>query len=98
MARHAAWCGISEICFHRQYVMLSAMEGIFGLDQPDWDLHHVTVPALVINAQNALWTDQYKQYVSSLSTQTDYRTINGVGHWLMLENPADFNFTLITML
>jgi hypothetical protein len=49
-----------------------------------------------INAPN--WTDQYKQYVGSLSPKTDYRTIEGTGHWLMLEKPADFNAALIDLL
>jgi pimeloyl-ACP methyl ester carboxylesterase len=82
---------VSELLDTPQYVMLGAMEGMFGADQPDWDLRHVNVPVLVINAPNQMWTDEYKQYVRSLSSQTDYRSIDGVGHWLMLEKPAEFN-------
>lgn len=89
---------ISELLETPQHVMVSAMEGMFGPDQPDWDLHHVNVPVLVINAPNPMWTEAYKQYVRSLSPQTDYRTIEGVGHWLMLEKPAEFNATLTDML
>ena len=89
---------ISEMLETPQYVMLGAMEGMFGPDQPDWDLHHVNVPVLVVNAPNPMWTDEYRQYVRSLSAQTDYRVIDGVGHWLMLEKPAEFNATLTEML
>jgi pimeloyl-ACP methyl ester carboxylesterase len=89
---------ISEMLETPQHVMASAMEGMFSPDQPDWDLQHVNIPVLVINAPNAMWTDDYKQYVRSLSSQTDYRAMEGVGHWLMLEKPAEFNATLIDML
>ena len=89
---------VSQLLDTPQYVMLGAMEGMFGADQPDWDLQHVNVPLLVINAPNPMWTDEYKKYVQSLSPQTDYRSIDGVGHWLMLEKPAEFNAMLTDML
>src|SRR5204862_5105481 len=88
----------SELLETPQYVMLGAIEGMFGTDQPDWDLHHVNVPVLVINAANPMWTDKYKEYIHSLSPQTDYRVIEGTGHWLMLEKPAEFNAALTDML
>jgi pimeloyl-ACP methyl ester carboxylesterase len=89
---------VSELLETPQYVMLGAMEGMFSPDQPDWDLQHVNVPVFVINAPSQMWTDQYKQYVGSLSPKTDYRAIVGTGHWLMLEKPADFNAALIDLL
>ncbi len=89
---------ISELLDTPQYVMVGAMEGMFGADQPDWDLQHVNVPVLVINAPNPMWTDAYKEYVRSLSAQTDYQAMDGVGHWLMLEKPAEFNAVLMEML
>ncbi len=89
---------VSELLDTPQYVMVGAMEGMFEADQPDWDIHHADVPVLVINAPNRMWTDEYKAYVQSLSPQTDYRLIEGVGHWLMLEKPAEFNAALVDML
>jgi pimeloyl-ACP methyl ester carboxylesterase len=78
--------------------MVGAMEGMFGADQPDWALQKVSLPVLVINAPNPMWNDDYKEYVHSLSAQTEYRTIDGTGHWLMLEKPAEFNAALTEML
>jgi pimeloyl-ACP methyl ester carboxylesterase len=89
---------VSELLATPQYVMVGAMEGMFGPDQPDWDVKKATVPVVVINAPNPMWTDEYKDYVRSLSPKTDYRLIDGVGHWLMLEKPAEFNTALIGML
>ena len=89
---------VSELLDTPQYVMLGAMQGMFGADQPDWDLRHISVPVLVINAPNPMWNDEYKEYVRSLSPRTEYRAIDGVGHWLMLEKPAEFNAVLTDML
>ncbi len=89
---------VSEMLATPQYVMLGAMEGMFGADQPDWNLQHVNVPVLVLNAPNPMWTDEYKEYVRSLSPRTDYRALDGVGHWLMLEKPGEFNAVLTDML
>jgi pimeloyl-ACP methyl ester carboxylesterase len=72
--------------------------GTWREGQPDWDLKRVNVPVLVINTNSPLWTDEYREYVRSLSPKTDYRTMTGVGHWLMLEKPAEFNATLIEQL
>jgi sigma-B regulation protein RsbQ len=89
---------IAEMLQTPQFVMLGAMEGMFGVDQPDWDIRHADVPVLVINAPNPMWTDDYVQYVRSLSAQTDYRVVDGTGHWLMLEKPAEFNAVLTDLL
>jgi len=89
---------VAELLATPQHVMRGAMEGMFGAGQPDWDVRKTSVPVLVINAPNPLWTDEYKEYVRSLSPKTDYRTIEGVGHWLMLEKPAEFNAALLDML
>jgi pimeloyl-ACP methyl ester carboxylesterase len=89
---------LSEMLATPQYVMVGAMEGMFGPDQPDWDLKQVNVPVLVINARSPMWNADYESYVHSLSPQADYRMMDGVGHWLMLEKPAEFNATLTELL
>ena len=89
---------LSEMLATPQYVMVGAMEGMFGPDQPDWGLKAVNAPVLVINARKPMWNADYENYVRSLSPQTDYRMMDGVGHWLMLEKPAEFNATLVELL
>ena len=89
---------LSEMLVTPQYVMVGAMEGMFGPDQPDWGLKTVNAPVLVINARKPMWNADYENYVRSLSPQTDYRMMDGVGHWLMLEKPAEFNATLTDLL
>jgi pimeloyl-ACP methyl ester carboxylesterase len=85
---------IADLLETPQFVMVGAAEGMFGTKEPDWDPHHVDVPVVVINAPNSMWTDEYKEYVHSLSSETDYHLIEGVGHWLMLEKPSEFNAVL----
>src|SRR5438094_515627 len=87
-----------EMLMTPQYVMRSAMEGMFASDQPAWDLSKVNVPVLAINAKSPMWTDEYEAYVRALSPKTDYRTIDGPGHFLMLEKPAEFNAALLEVL
>lgn len=75
-----------------------SMDGMLKPGQPAWDLQRVAVPVLVLNAPNPMWTPEYQAYVRSLSPRTDYRSLEGVGHFLMLEKPADFNRELLDML
>jgi len=61
-------------------------------------LQNVEVPVLVLNARGPLWNDRFEHYVKTLSSRVDYRMFDGVGHFLMLEQPAKFNANLIAML
>ena len=81
-----------------QHVMLGAMLGMFGPDQPDWILQKVNAPVLVINAPSPWWNADYENYARSLSPRSDYVLMDGTSHFLMLEKPAEFNATLTSML
>jgi len=75
------------------------MENMFSADQLAWDLPTgVSIPVLVINAKNPMWTTEYEAYVRSLSPKTDYRVIDGAGHFLAQEKPAEFNAVLTEQL
>jgi pimeloyl-ACP methyl ester carboxylesterase len=81
-----------------QHVMASAMGEMFNLNRPAWDLTKMDVPVMSINAKGPMWTENYEKYVHSLSPKTDYRLIEGTGHFVMLEKPAEFNAALKEML
>jgi len=53
---------------------------------------------MVINAKSPMWTSDYEAYVRQLSPKTDYRVIDGAGHFLMREKPVQFNEALVEML
>ena len=81
-----------------QHVMASVMGEMFDLKQPAWDLNKVDVPVMSINAKSPMWTENYENYVRSLSDKTEYRLIDGTGNFVMLEKPSEFNATLVEML
>ena len=85
---------MSEMLATPQHVMLGGMLAMMSPDQPDWILQKVNAPVVVINAQSPWWTNGYENYVRSLSPQSDYHIMDGVGHFLMLEKPAEFNAVL----
>ena len=89
---------LAEMLATPQHVMSGAMDGMFGEGQPDWDPAKTSVPAIVINSKNPMWTPEYEAYVRQLSPKTEYRTIEGAGHFLMLEKPAEFNAALVETL
>jgi pimeloyl-ACP methyl ester carboxylesterase len=89
---------LADVLATPQYVMSSAMEGMFGEGQPNWDLKKVDVPVIVINAPNPRWTPEYEAYAKGLSPKSEYRVIEDVGHVLTLEKPAEFNRVLIELL
>jgi pimeloyl-ACP methyl ester carboxylesterase len=89
---------LTEVITTPHHVIASAMNNMFNPAQPAWDLKNVTVPVLVLNAPNPRWTKEYENYARGLSPATDYRTIEGTGHCLMLEAPTKFNEALVSML
>jgi pimeloyl-ACP methyl ester carboxylesterase len=89
---------LADVLATPQHVMSSAMEGMFGEGQTDWDLKKVNVPLLIINAPNPRWTPEYEAYAKALSSKSEYRTVENVGHVLTLEKPAEFNAVLIECL
>jgi len=88
----------AEMLATPQPVMLSAMAAMLDPDQPDWILRKVDSTIMVINTRSPWWANGYESYVRSLSPQVDYRVLDGAGHFLMLEKPAEFNALLLEML
>jgi pimeloyl-ACP methyl ester carboxylesterase len=89
---------LAEMLATPQHVMSGAMDGMFGEGQPNWDPVKVNVPVIVINSKNPMWTAEYEAYVKGLSPRSDYRVIEGAGHFLMLEKPDEFNAVLVELL
>ncbi len=88
----------TEMLTTPQPVMLGAMAAMIDPEQPDWILRKVDAPVLVINARSPWWNNGYENYVRSLSPRSEYNLMAGVGHFLMLEKPAEFNVILVEML
>ena len=89
---------LAEVMKTPHHVMASAMQEMFNAARPDWTLHNVTIPVLVLNAPNPRWTADYQDYCRSVSPKAEYRTIENTHHCLMLQKPAEFNAALLAML
>jgi pimeloyl-ACP methyl ester carboxylesterase len=79
-----------------QHVVVGAMKGMF--DPSVWKDDAVAVPLLVVMAKSPRWSAPYEAYVRKLAPQADYRLMEGVGHFLMMEEPEEFNDVLARFL
>jgi pimeloyl-ACP methyl ester carboxylesterase len=79
-----------------QFVAVSAMRGIFA--PAVWKDDPIKVPLLVVLAKSPAWSADYEAYVRKLAPQVDYRPMEGVGHFLMMEKPDVFNEILVEFL
>lgn len=87
-------CVTAEMLGTPQHVMLSAMTSMIHPQRPDWLLEKVNAPVIVLNAATDWWNADYEKYVHSLSPHSGYLALEGVGHFLMLEQSARFNALL----
>ena len=88
----------SEMLVTPQHVMLGGMQAMFSPDRSDWRLEKINAPVAVINAPGFLWSQGFEAYIRSITPQSDYHIMKGVGHFPMLEKPGEFNATLSAML
>ncbi len=77
-------------------VAISSMRGM--LDPKAWKDDPVKVPALALMAKSPFWNDDYKAFVKKLVPGLEYREFDGVGHFLFMEKPKEFNDALTEFL
>jgi pimeloyl-ACP methyl ester carboxylesterase len=81
-----------------QQVLASTLSNSVAAGQAAWEPKKIEVPLVVLNSKIGGWSQDYRAYVLSLSPKADYRTFDRVGHFLMLERPAQFNAALTELL
>lgn len=74
-----------------EHVALSAMEGMG--DEKNWGDDKINVPVLAILAQGP-WPADTETFLRSLAPSLEYHMWTGVGHFLMMEKPKEFNDTV----
>ncbi len=79
-----------------KHVAVSAMKAM--MDPAIWKDDPIKVPAQAILAKGPQWTPAYEKYVRKLAPGIDYQTMDGVGHFLMMEKPKEFNALLMAFL
>ncbi len=79
-----------------QYVLLSAMEGM--ADPSIWGEDKINVPVLAIMAKNPFFPPDLEQSARVIAPKLEYQMWDGVGHFLMMEKPKEFNEAVLAFL
>jgi len=58
----------------------------------------LAVPVLAVYAAAPHWSAAYRKAIEAFIPKLDYQTMSGVGHFLMMEKPAEFNRRLLAFL
>ena len=79
-----------------QHVIVSAMEGM--ADDSIWGPDKINVPVLAILAKSPFWPADTEQFYRSIAPSLDFQWWDGVGHFIMMEKPKQFNDAVIAFL
>jgi pimeloyl-ACP methyl ester carboxylesterase len=82
----------TEMLATPQHVVVSASLGM--TDPKAFTPDPIQVPLLAVYAKSPFWTAEYEAYVRKLAPQADFQVMEGVGHFLMMDDPAGFNARL----
>ena len=79
-----------------QYVLVSAMEGM--ADASIWGEDKINVPVLAIMANNPFFGSDIEQRYRAIAPNMDFLLWDGVGHFIMIEKPTEFNQAVLAFL
>src|SRR6266550_3729912 len=72
-----------------QHVVVGAMEGM--ADESIWGPDKINVPVLAIMAKSPFYPADLEQGYRGIAPNLDFQMWEGVGHFLMMEKPKQFN-------
>jgi pimeloyl-ACP methyl ester carboxylesterase len=79
-----------------QFVLVSSWEGMG--DPSIWGEDKINVPVLAIMAKNPFFGPDLEQGFRSIAPNLDFRLWDGVGHFVMMERPKEFNEAVLGFL
>ena len=79
-----------------QHVLISAFEGM--ADPAIWGEDKINVPVLAILAKNPFFPPNVEESFRSVAPKMEFHLWDGVGHFLMMEKPTEFNAAVISWL
>jgi len=79
-----------------QHVIVSAMEGM--ADSSIWGEDKINVPVLAIMAKNPFYPPNVEESFRKIAPQIEFQMWDGVGHFLMMEKPKEFNAAVLQFL
>jgi pimeloyl-ACP methyl ester carboxylesterase len=79
-----------------QHVIVSAMEGM--ADPSIWGEDKINVPVLAIMARNPFYPPNIEDSFRKIAPQIEFQMWDGVGHFIMMEKPKEFNAAVLQFL
>ena len=79
-----------------QHVIVSAMEGM--ADPSIWGEDKINVPVLAIMAKNPFYPPNVEESFRALAPNMEFQMWDGVGHFIMMEKPNEFNAAVLQFL
>jgi pimeloyl-ACP methyl ester carboxylesterase len=79
-----------------QYVLVSAMEGM--ADASIWGEDAINVPVLAVMARNPFLPPNVEESFRALAPKMGFFMWEGVGHFIMMEKPKEFNEAVLEFL
>ncbi|PYS62612.1 MAG: hypothetical protein DMF76_08725 [Acidobacteria bacterium] len=79
-----------------QHVIVSAMEGM--ADPSIWGEDKINVPVLAIMAKNPFYPPNVEESFRSIAPNMEFQMWEGVGHFIMMEKPKEFNAAVLQFL
>src|SRR2546425_4399510 len=79
-----------------QHVLVSAMEGM--ADPAIWGEDKINVPVLAIMAKNPFYPPNVEESFRALAPNMEFQVWDGVGHFIMMEKPKEFNAAVLQFL
>jgi sigma-B regulation protein RsbQ len=79
-----------------QYVLVSAFEGM--ADSAIWGEDKINLPVLAIMAKNPFFPPNVEESFRGIAPKMEFHMWDGVGHFLMMEKPNEFNAAVIAWL
>lgn len=79
-----------------QNVLVTAMEAM--ADESLYATDKINVPVLAILAKSPFWPADTEQFLHGLAPNLEYQMWDGVGHFLFLDRPKEFNTAVIAFL
>lgn len=79
-----------------QHVLVSAMEGM--ADASIWGEDKINVPVLAVMAKNPFYPPNLEQLYRGIAPNLEFQMWDGVGHFIMMEKPKEFNAAVLQFL
>jgi len=79
-----------------QHVMVGAMDAM--MDETIWTEDKINAPTLAVMAKQPQWNAEYEKFVRDLVPGIDYQMMEGVSHFLMMDEPQKFNDTVLAFM